>query len=258
MRITVLVENTSSNKNFYAEHGLSLYIQTKNKNILFDMGQTDLFYENAKKLGVDIEKTDIAVISHGHYDHGGGLEKFLSINSFAPVYISSFAFNEYYNKDRKYIGLNKSLMNNERLVFTNDIYQIDPQITLCSHNNSIKAFDFDNCGLSEFKDGDYFPDSFRHEQYMLINEDKKRVLISGCSHKGILNITNWFKPDVLIGGFHLSKFPLDEKLKNCAKTLSVTDTDFYTCHCTGIKQFEFMKKYIKNLHYISTGQTIVI
>ena len=79
MRITCLAENTACN-GFEAEHGLSLYIETNGNRILFDMGQTDLFSGNAEKLGIDLNTVDFAVISHGHYDHGGGLRKFLEIN----------------------------------------------------------------------------------------------------------------------------------------------------------------------------------
>lgn len=84
------------------------------------------------------------------------------------------------------------------------------------------------------------------------------MLISGCSHKGILNIVNWFRPDVLVGGFHFMKMPLDDRLKASARELDACGTEYYTCHCTGVEQFAFMKPYMKNLRYLSAGQTIVI
>ena len=124
MRITALAENTSVSDNFGAEHGLSLYIETDKHNILFDMGQTALFSENAEKLGIDLSMVDIAVLSHGHYDHGGGLKKFLSINDKAPVYINRYAFEPHYNGKEKYIGLDISLQDNERIIFTDDFYEI--------------------------------------------------------------------------------------------------------------------------------------
>ena len=92
MKITCLAENTTSRPDIEAEHGLSLYIETNGKKILFDMGQGELFIRNAKRLGIDLSDVDIAVISHGHYDHGGGLRSFLEINKKAPVYISEHAF----------------------------------------------------------------------------------------------------------------------------------------------------------------------
>ena len=71
MYVTVLVENTSFTEGLRAEHGLSLYIEANDKKILFDMGQTELFADNAEKLGIHLADVDVAVLSHGHYDHGG-------------------------------------------------------------------------------------------------------------------------------------------------------------------------------------------
>ena len=77
MNITSLIENTS-HRGLPVEHGLSLYIESRGKHILFDMGQSTLFAENAERLGVSIRDVDVAVVSHGHYDHGVGLQTFLS------------------------------------------------------------------------------------------------------------------------------------------------------------------------------------
>ena len=110
MRITVLLENTAASSDMEVEHGLSLFIETGTKTILFDMGQTDLFARNAGKLGCDLSRVDAAVLSHGHYDHGGGLERFLEINSHAPVYLSPYAFEPHYNGSDKYIGLDTAIL----------------------------------------------------------------------------------------------------------------------------------------------------
>ena len=118
MKITVLTENTSVSPDIGAEHGLSLYIETDNSKILFDMGQTELFAANASKLGVNLTSVDVAVLSHGHYDHGGGLKKFLEINPKASVYLHKRAFEPHYNGTEKYIGLDVSLQSSERLIFT--------------------------------------------------------------------------------------------------------------------------------------------
>ena len=88
MKITCLLENTASRSDVTPEHGLSLWIETKRHRILFDTGQTDLFAKNADVLQIDLSKADFAVLSHGHYDHGGGLFTFLSKNKTAPVFTS--------------------------------------------------------------------------------------------------------------------------------------------------------------------------
>ncbi len=258
MKIVSLAENTSANSSLAVEHGLSLYIETEKAKILFDMGQTALFAENAEKLGVDLAAVDFAVLSHGHYDHGGGLEKFLEINKTAPVYLSCFAFEPHYNGTEKYIGLDVNLQDNERLVFVGDERRIAEGCTLYSCNKNEKKYDLGSFGLNMLVGEKFMPDDFTHEQYLLIEENRKRVLISGCSHKGIMDITQWFEPDVLVGGFHYSKIEPDETLKKYAEFLDRFKTEYYTCHCTGVTQYEFMKKYMSRLHYIKTGDEILI
>lgn len=258
MQITALVENTSQDKKFGTEHGLSLYIEAGSQKILFDMGQSGLFADNAKVLGISLSDVTIAVLSHGHYDHGGGLAKFLEINKKAPVYISRYAFEGHYNGTEKYIGLNRNLRVNERLIYTDDIVSIGKDLMLYSCNKNPKKFHLGSFGLNAEVNGEMLPDDFRHEQYLLIEEDGKKVLISGCSHKGILDITEWFQPDVLVGGFHFSKLPLDDTLAEYAKHLNQFNTSFYTCHCTGTPQYEFMEKYMEHLFYLSAGQSISI
>ncbi len=258
MKITVLSENTSAAESIIPEHGLSLFIETADKKILFDTGASELFYENALKLGIDISQADIAVLSHGHYDHTGGLKKFLEINSTAPVYLSKFAFEPHYNGTEKYIGMDISLADCGRLIFTEETTKLDENMSLHHCNDRSKQHDLGSFGLNTLENGEFVPDDFRHEQYLLIRENGRKILISGCSHKGIMDITEWFEPDVLVGGFHFSKLPLDNTLAGYADFLDGFKTEFYTCHCTGVPQYEFMKEHMSRLSYISAGQSIVI
>lgn len=258
MKITCLIENTSVRDDIGSEHGLSMYVETDTSKLLFDMGQTELFSDNAGKLGVDLSEVDAAVLSHGHYDHGGGLARFLEINKKAPVYLSRYAFEPHLNAASKYIGLDTSLVNSDRLIFTDDFFRINDTMSLYSCNDRERKYPTDSIGLGMIKDDKVVQDDFRHEQYLLVEEKGRRVLFSGCSHKGILNITEWFSPDVLVGGFHLSKLPLDEKLTEYAAELTATGTSFYTCHCTGVEQYDFLRRTMKSLTYLSAGQSITI
>ena len=258
MKITVLVENTTSNQNLSCEHGLSLYIETRSQKILFDMGQTELFAENAKKLGVDLSEVDLAILSHGHYDHGGGLRKFFEINKKAPVYISRYAFESYYNGIEKYIGLDESLATSDRIIYTAGEVQIAKGLTLYHCNEKKKTYEMGSFGLNKKNGFGFEPDEFFHEQYLCIEENEKKIVVSGCSHKGILNIVEWFLPDVLIGGFHFSTLALDEILNGYAQVLNNFETRYYTCHCTGEQQYQFMKKTMKNLSYVAVGDVIEI
>lgn len=256
MKITALAENTSRQPGIGCEHGLSLYIETKAHRILFDMGQTDLFAENAARLGVDLSAVDLAVLSHGHYDHGGGLAAFLRRNRRAPVYVNEHAFEPHYNGTDRYIGLDTALQHSDRLVLTGEEYSIAPGLTLYACNERQRPFAFGAGSLLEQQNGQFLPETFRHEHYLLIEENGKRVLISGCSHKGILNIAAWFRPDVLVGGFHFMKLDLDETLRSYAEQLDAFPTTFYTCHCTGEAQYAWMQPHMQRLHYLSAGETI--
>lgn len=246
MKIWTLLENTACREDIWAEHGLSLYIETENCRILFDMGQGEAFVRNAEKLGVDLGRVDMAVLSHGHYDHGGGLSRFLEINPAAPVYLSRDAFAPHYNAAETYIGLDPSLRNNGRLVFVEETRQIGPGITLYSCNGWEQVCPVDPAGQKMEVDGRRCPEDFRHEQYLLVEEAGKRILFSGCSHKGIRNIVHWFRPDVLVGGFHFMK--LDpagegaEVLEKAALDLLMYPTVYYTGHCTGERQYEYLKE----------------
>ena len=257
MKITVLTENTSRCNAIGAEHGLSLFIEACGHKILFDAGQTELFARNAELLGIDLSQVDIAVLSHGHYDHSGGMLHFLALNDTAPIYVSRYAFEPHYNGE-KYIGVDPMLKESDRLILCGETAEIAPGLTLYSCNSRETPYGVDSGGLSMVQDGQLLPDDFRHEQYLLIEEGGKRVLISGCSHKGIHNIVSWFRPNVLIGGFHLMKKPIGDELINCAEALDQFDTEYYTCHCTGTEQYEAMRRHVRRLHYLSAGECITV
>ena len=262
MKITCLLENTvaasPAGAKVGAEHGLSLYMETEDRRVLFDMGQTDLFARNAEVLGIDLSSVDVAVLSHGHYDHGGGLATFLEINKTAPVYITPAAFLPHYNGTQKYIGLDTSLQEHPRLRVVSGDLSLGIGLTLLTPNGRERRHSLGSFGLTERVGDTFLPDDFRHEQYLLIEEGGRRVLFSGCSHAGIRDIVEWFSPDVLIGGFHVSKMALGEELTALGEALATHGTDYYTCHCTGEAQFAFLRARMPRLRYLAGGQTICL
>lgn len=257
MRLVTLVENTACREDLRSEHGLSLYIETGNRKILFDAGQSGAFWENAEKLGIDLAKVDTAVLSHGHYDHGGGLPRFFEINDHAPVWMNPHAFEPHFNASDKDIGLDPNLRRT-RIRFAEDGESIGEGLTLYSRIDCPRAIQ--PFGLKVREKGILVPEDFRHEQYLLMEEAGKRILISGCSHRGILNIVQWFRPDVLVGGFHFMKMdPEGEALKQAAAVLKRYPTVYYTGHCTGQPQFDRLKEILGDqLLSLSTGAEILL
>ncbi len=263
MKIHVLMENTACSTEFAAEHGLSLLIESKGRRILFDMGASSAFAENARRMGLDLSMVDAAVLSHGHYDHGGGISRFLELNSHAPVWVSPYAFEPHFNVAGKDIGLDSALQSHTRICSAPAaVWTLFPGGTLYAASAVSTPYGTDSSGMTVLRSGGKVSEDFRHEQYLLLEEQGKRVLFSGCSHRGILNIASFFRPDVLVGGFHFMNLSPDthaERLNQAADILLQLPTQYLTGHCTGETATAFMQVRMKDrLHSFSAGQTICL
>lgn len=272
MIIKSIIENTTDNPTLAKEHGLCLYIETKVCKMLFDVGQSDAFIDNAQKLGVDIEAIDVLVISHGHYDHGGGLKRFLEVNTKSKIYLAKEAFDQYYSeqadKTMKYIGLDQSLKVNDRFIFVKDSMKVCDCLTVFKNQSSIAPPPLLNRYLYKKVNGDIVRDDFTHEISLIVTCEGKSVLIAGCAHCGILNIIDTYKkhtgaePNVVVGGFHLSSGSRSEMasqatIKGLIRQFATTKTEYYTCHCTGVKPYEMMHEALgQQLSYLSGGKSI--
>lgn len=262
MKITVLVENTACKEELGSQHGLSFYIEMRKEKILFDCGADGLFLENAKKLGVDIPAVDYLVLSHGHYDHGGGLAEFIKTNSKAKIFINEHAFGDYYFKVlfiKKYIGLDQSLKENNRIVFVGDELKIDDNVIIFS-NITGEKFRSKLSRLMKKENGKFLLDDFKHEQCLIIDD----VLFAGCAHTGIVNIYEKAKSKkpikYIFGGFHLynpatKKSEDTELIKNIGNALREEDIKIYTGHCTGERAVKILKPVLgQRIEEISTGK----
>lgn len=274
MIIKTLAENTSSSENLGHEHGLSVYIETKTHKILFDTGASALFIENSKIMNVDLSAVDIVVISHGHYDHGSGLRSFLQINSHAKIYLNRKVFEKHYenrpNGEKVNIGLDESMLPNNRFIFVGDYLSLDPELELFSAVKMERLNSSCNKNLYMAVGKYIVPDNFAHEQNLIIKENENSVLIAGCAHSGIVNILEHYHkgknsyPSHVIGGFHLYNPSANTSedpavVTEIGKYLLGTSADFYTCHCTGTESYNHLKSILgKKVNYISTGSQIVI
>lgn len=273
MIIKTLIENIPLNKDFASEHGLSLHIETEGTKILFDTGASHLFLENAKKLDVNIAEVDYLIISHGHYDHGGGLQTFLQVNHTAEIFLHEQAFEKHYalrsNGKTEYIGLNKELKGHKQVVLTSDRFFINKGIQVFSNITQTAPPPESNKGLLKEQEGDRVQDTFAHEQNLIIEEGELSLLITGCAHNGIINILQHYyqikgrMPKVVIGGFHLSsRFEEgleEEALGKIAEYLLESKAKFYTCHCTGIKAYTYLKQIMhEHIEYLPSGSQIII
>ena len=276
MRIVNLIENTEGADRLFYEHGLSFYIETQKYKILFDTGCSDAFLRNAEMLEIDLKKVDIVVLSHGHYDHAGGILDFVKINPNAKIYMQRNAGREYYNFRnglQKYIGIDKAILELPQVVFLEGNYQINEELYLFTNVSGRKYWPQGNLLLKEKVNEAFIQDKFLHEQYLVISDEKEQVLLSGCAHNGILNILEAYREqfhrtlDKVISGFHMMKKGIGEELpytleeietiENTANELKQMKTKFYTGHCTGETAFELMKKIMgEQLVYVHSGDEI--
>lgn len=258
MRIVTLVENTCRD-GLGCAHGLSIYAETEKHRILFDAGPDGaLLLGNAEKLGIDLEKVDIAVLSHGHYDHAGGLRAFMEKNNTARLYIHTLAATRghYATEDvgwRK-IGLDESIISDfaDRIILTSGRLDIDDELCLFSDISTADFISGSNSSLFEEQDGEYVPDPFHHEQNLLVREGGKLHLLAGCAHRGIVNILRRAEeiggkaPDFVFSGFHLTnpglKLDLPEDfVRLVGAQLKKYPSIYYTGHCTGAKPYATLK-----------------
>jgi len=273
--ITTLIENKlEGNLNLWAEHGLSIHIEIDGINVLFDTGQTGKFLENSKILNVDLKKTDYVFMSHGHYDHTGGFEKFVEdIGAKFRLFVGKDFFNEKYKMvdDGKlvFIGnsFNKDYLEQKKIsvkYVSEDILEISENLMVFT--NFIGKDKYVNVNETMFvKNGeDYEIDRFPDEISLGVKTEKGLIVIVGCAHIGVANILETISERTglkiygLIGGTHL--IAADEnKIHNTANYLEEKGIELIgVSHCTGEKaenilMEKFTDKFFKN----NTGTKIV-
>ncbi len=274
MKITVLAENTTQDKYYEAEHGLSLYIETAKHKVLFDTGASSCFAANAKKLGVDLKDVDITVISHGHYDHGGGLKTFMEVNAKSTIYVNHLAYEPYYsrtgNVNPGYIGLDVTTRQPDRMLLTKEDMVIDNELELFMNIQAKKCFPSVNHRLLKEKDDALVQDDFLHEQSLVIHEGGSHVLIAGCAHTGIINIMeqiherSQYTITHVVSGFHMYN-----RKENTSEDSNVVDqvgaylkahgVMAYTGHCTGDKAYAQLSEILgEQLVKLYSGQIIKV
>ena len=277
MKITVLIENrpSSTDSRLAAEWGLSLHVAFNGHNILFDTGASGSFANNAEHLSVKIPSIGTVVLSHHHFDHGGGLRRFLELNSTAKVYLGHTpggdCIGKKYGLINKYIGLDKTLIMDypDRFEAVTENTEILHDVFIFHHILGSHPKPHGNKHLFLKRGNALVPDDFTHEIIMAIKEDGELVVFTGCSHNGILNmadtVASKFKGvpiKAIIGGFHLIGVPplnFMAGTKSEVRGLARSILDYpiektYTGHCTGTPAFKVLKSVMgERLIDISTG-----
>ncbi|HEX2957318.1 MAG TPA: MBL fold metallo-hydrolase [Chitinispirillaceae bacterium] len=273
MKIVVLVDNISETPDLQTEHGLSIWIETDSHRILFDTGKSDLLEKNALCLGVDLSAADIIVLSHGHYDHTGGIAGVLEKNGSAAIYCHSGIFTPRYSRQddgkMKPVGIcehSSTALDQafERIHFVDSPVFLSEKIGITGPipRNS----DFENTGGDFYFDTDATrPDIICDDLALWIKTDNGLYVICGCSHSGLVNtlcyistLTGITAFHTVIGGFHLLHASGQRMEKTCGFLSSITIRRMVPCHCTGVKQVELLKdRFGSNVDLGMAGKIII-
>lgn len=280
MNISVIIENSvclPNEKGLAAEHGLCVHITHEGKNTLFDVGRSDLFIHNAEKMGIDLSAVDYLVLSHAHSDHGGGLKHFFEKNRKAKVYMHRTASQKFYTKIAGlipyYIGLETEVLdkNRNRINFIGEHTILTENIHLLVNFSRTFPLPKSNSSLYVKNGSRLVHDTFTHEIVLLLKENRKNIVFTACSHSGVINMVEKVQEyvkeetvDAVFGGFHTFN-PVNRKnesasyLNLLAENLQKHSAVFYTGHCTGKRNFNFLKEKLGDkLQPMNTGTIIAI
>lgn len=265
MKITTLIDNTTLDNELNSEHGLSVYIETSNKRILFDTGMSDKFLINAEKLGIDLSNVDIVIISHGHYDHIGGLIDFIKKNCKAKIYMKKEIFDNRYITIRDKTILDRGYPEElveykDRFTFLTDEVTRDEDIILLKNINREYPIPKGNTILYATNNNEIWQDEFEHELLFAIMYNNELVMFTGCAHNGVVNMISSLKrhfPEnnikVIHGGFHLVKTDFadtetNDEIQQIAREIIrlAPGAIIYTGHCTNENVLRQLKSLIKD------------
>lgn len=218
-RITVLVEDTTQGRGLLAEHGLAFWIEFGPRKVLFDTGQSDMLVRNARVLDIDLGQADAVVLSHGHYDHVGGLEKILEITRAIPIYFHRQALEAKFScsdGQSREIGMKPDLAETlkQRIsdglgAYTNGSVEILPGVW--TTGPIPRKSEFEDVGGPFYLDSDGMrPDVLLDDQALVLATDNGLVVVLGCAHAGVVNTLDYVAElfpgqtiHMVLGGMHL-------------------------------------------------------
>lgn len=215
--ITILVDNHSK-EGFLEEHGLSLWVEADGQKILFDTAQSNAWYHNAKTLGIDPDTTDMLVLSHGHYDHTGGVPAILRNGHPIHVYAHPGVVTPRYSiRDNMAapIHMPRESMRCLDKVKDGQMHWIYTAVNLTGRVGVTgpipRETEFEDTGGPFYLDPEgHRPDSLEDDLSLWVKTDKGLVIVTGCCHSGLVNTMRYIlelNPGLnihaVIGGFHL-------------------------------------------------------
>ena len=248
IRITVLVENSVHRQGLVAEHGLSFHVQSGKHSLLFDTGQTDLAVINAETLRLPLDRVKAIVLSHGHYDHTGGVPAMLEVVPEAQVYLHPAAFENKFSRNQagssREIGMSDCvaqairqraggfIQTTGRTEIFEGVFATGEIPRATTYEDTGGAFFLDAAGTC--------PDPLMDDQALVIDLGRSVILLLGCAHAGVVNTLDHVQPltggkpvSAVIGGLHLGSASEERIQQTIARLRDAQLEMLAPAHCTG-------------------------
>jgi 7,8-dihydropterin-6-yl-methyl-4-(beta-D-ribofuranosyl)aminobenzene 5'-phosphate synthase len=273
LRITVLVDNSVGAPDMLAEHGLSMLIEADDRRILFDTGQGRVLLNNLAALGVCLAPLDAIVLSHGHYDHTGGLSATLQAGDPSVIFVHPAALNQKYAQHEpppRSIGIpgpSREALNTlqERIVWTRSATEIVPGVWCTGEVPRVHA--------AEQIEGYFFLDAdcrqsdpLVDDQALVVETTRGLVVIAGCAHSGVINTLDHVSKlagrdeiFALAGGLHLGRASY-KQLEETGNAIGRRNVQVLApCHCTGAGAQAYLRgRFHSRVQEVGAGSKLVI
>lgn len=272
LHITTLSENTAGLGNFLGEWGLSILVETDGPNILFDTGQSISASHNADILGIDLSQIDKIVLSHGHFDHTGGLRQILrktgkeiEIIAHPDMWQAKYATRE--GEDR-YIGIPFQRQELEslgaRFNLTTESVRLTDNIMTTGEVPMVTDYEEIEPYLVVKEGDDFKRDKLLDDQALIINTEPGLVVILGCAHRGIINtlyhaqqLTGVKTIDTVLGGCHLMDASEERVWLTIAALKELGVQRLGVSHCTGLPASAIMAQEFGDKFFFNNAGTIL-
>jgi 7,8-dihydropterin-6-yl-methyl-4-(beta-D-ribofuranosyl)aminobenzene 5'-phosphate synthase len=274
LKLTVLSENTAGMGDFLAEWGLSILIQTADSNVLLDTGTSISAIHNAETLSIDFSSIDKIVLSHGHYDHTGGLREVLrrakkSIDIIAHPDIWQPKYSQRRGEAGKYIGIPFAKNELESLgahfIYTTEPYDITSDILVTGEVPMLNEYEtIDPALVVAAEDGTRQPDPLLDDRAVIIKTGDGLVVVLGCAHRGMINTLNYARQisgvsqiQAVVGGSHLIGASEERLWLTIAALQEMNIQKLGLCHCTDLPSISILaREFPENFLFVKAGSVI--